>query len=109
VSLTAMDVGALIALCAGWLSVVLTLSLDLLGFKRRGVAFRWMGAGLLTGLSGALFSQFAHIRAWPRSHVLAIDGLTLALGLMGMACVIMGIVITARTRRSTGRSPSASS
>ena len=107
-NLSVMDVGALIAVCVGWLSVVLALGVDLLGIRRRGVAFRWMGAGLLIGLTGVLLSQFAHIRKWPPSHVLAIDTSTLVLGLLGMALVITSLVITARARHSTGTPPPAS-
>jgi hypothetical protein len=107
-SLSVANISALIALCVGWLSVALTLGADLLGIKRRGAGFRWMLAGPLIALTGLLLSQLAHIRKWPRSHVLAIDTVTMALGLLGMTLVITGFVITARTRHLTGSTPSAS-
>jgi hypothetical protein len=102
-SLSAMDIGALIALCVAWLSAALALGLDLLGLKRRGLAFRWMGAGLLIMLSGAVLSQFAHMRKWPLSHLRPIDTLTLAVGLLGFACVIVSVVIQVRSQHSNGR------
>jgi hypothetical protein len=102
-SLSAMDTVALIALGVGWLSVVLALGLDLLGRKRRDLAFRWMGAGLLVMLSGGVFSQFARVRKWPISHLRAIDTLTLAVGLVGVAFVIVSVVIRVRSQHSNGR------
>jgi hypothetical protein len=100
---SAMDTGALIALCVGWLSVALALGLDLLGRRRRDLAFRWMGAGLLVMLSSAVFSQFAHVRKWPLGHLHAIDTVNLAVGLAGFACLIVSVVIRVRSQHSNGR------
>jgi hypothetical protein len=44
-SLSAMDVGTLIALCVAWLTVALALGLDLLGRKRGYPGSRWMATG----------------------------------------------------------------
>jgi hypothetical protein len=102
-SLSAMDTGALTALCVGWLSVALALGLDLFGRKRRDPAFRWMGAGLLVMLSGGVLSQFTHVRRWPHDQLLAVGTVTLAVGLAGFACVIVGVVIRVRTQDSDSR------
>jgi hypothetical protein len=97
-SLSAMDAGTLIATCVAWLTVALALGLDLLGLKRRDLAFRWMGTGLLVMMSAGAFSQFAHVRKWPLSHLTVIDTLTLAVGLAGIVCVIVSVVIQIRSQ-----------
>jgi hypothetical protein len=103
-SLSAMDVGTLIALCVAWLTVALALGLDLLGRKRGYPGSRWMATGLLVIMSAGVFSQFAHVRKWPLSHLTVIDMLTLAVGSVGIVCLIVSIVIQIRPQHSSSRS-----
>jgi hypothetical protein len=102
-SLSAADAGALIALCVAWLTVALALGLDLLGRKRRYAGSRWMATGLLVIMSAGVFSQFAHVRKWPLSHLTVIDMLTLAVGSVGIVCVTISVAIQIRPQRSGNR------
>jgi len=94
------DAGALIALCACWLSSALSLSLALFGRKRRDMSYRWLGAGVLVMLTGGVFGQFARIRRWPASQLLIIDDLNMVLVLAGAACVVVSAVAWMRSRRT---------
>jgi uncharacterized membrane protein YedE/YeeE len=63
-----------------------------------------MGLGLLVVLSATVFSQVAHNRKWP--HALGIDNLTFAVGLVGIGCLAVGIVIQLSPQHSPGRASS---
>jgi hypothetical protein len=106
--LSAVDGGALVAVCVAWLVVVLALGADLFGFTQRDMGFRWAGAGMLIGLTGILLGQFAQIRKWPHSHLRAVHVSVLVAALLGMALVITGVVRTIGERDSAGSTPSAS-
>jgi hypothetical protein len=102
--LSAMEAAALITGCVAWITLALALGLDLLGRKRGHAGLRWMVTGLLVVTSTGVFSQFAHARKWPPSHLTVIDMLTLTVGVVGIVWVIVGIVIQIRPQHSSSRS-----
>ena len=89
---------ALAALAIGWLAVAGSLLGGLVRRKRHDLLFRFIGVGMLVMLTGGLLSQCAVVRQWPHSQQLVIDGITLLLGVAGIACVIAGIALRARSR-----------
>ena len=97
-SLGAANVAALIVLGATWLVVAVSLMVDIVRRRPRGLSFRLIAAGLLVMFTGALFSQFAAARQWPLSQRLGVDEMTMALGVAGGACAVASIVARVRSR-----------
>jgi hypothetical protein len=100
-----VDAATLIVLCAAWLVLALAVLADLTGHRpprheSLGLAYRWMGAGLLLMCTGAAVRQFGEVRKWPVSRLLVLDTLNLVLTVAGVACVITGIVAAVRSRRA---------
>ena len=97
-SLGAANLAALIVLGAACLMVAVSLMVDIVGRKPRGLSFRLIAAGLLVMFTGALLSQFAVARQWPPGQRLGIDEMTMVLGAAGGACVVASIVARVRSR-----------
>jgi predicted transporter len=103
--LSSVDAATLIAVCVTWLAIALTLLADLTGRsfagrKPQGLAYRWIGAGLLVMCTGAVVRQFGEVRRWPAGRLVVIDTLNLVLAVAGIVCVVTGIVATVRSRRA---------
>lgn len=100
-----MVAGAFIALAAGWLAVLAVLLLDRAGIRRlRGTGRRWQGGGILLITSGLVISGMAALRDWPpvtahRTHLVM-----LVLVVAGIAILIAGLGIQARSGHGSARS-----
>ncbi len=95
-SVSGLSTLAVIALCIGWISIVVRLVLDFRGRKSVGPGGRWMGAGLLLMFGALIVMQLANALGWSPSPLLIdVTGLVLA---AGFALVIVGTVARFRSR-----------
>jgi hypothetical protein len=101
-SLTTMNVVALIATVFGLLAV----SVGPLRSKRRDQRQPVMlGAGLLTGGTGALLGEIARMTGAPHDVLGAVDVCVLLLTLGGGGCVLVSIRRSARVQSGTNGNP----
>jgi hypothetical protein len=98
-SLGVADMTALVATCAAWAVLAVGLALNRSRRRPMSPSLRWWSTGLLLMATGAIPRQFAEVRHWPLSQLLALDTLQGVLTVAGLACGVVGITVRRRSQR----------